>query len=225
VIWPQVRNKRGHWGTMALYLKAQAAAASIGTMAFACPAFAHHVMGGDLPRTAWQGLLSGLGHPIIGIDHLAFIIGVGLMSHLAGRVALLPLVFIAGTVLGCFAHGQGYTLPWVEPALALSIAVAAAAVATHAKVPSGTLAALFVGAGVIHGYAYGESIVGAETQPLATYIFGFGVIQYLLALGSGVALRIVVARDYVGETVARRMAGGGLALVALLAFVNAALVG
>jgi urease accessory protein len=181
-------------------------------------------MGGELPRTAWQGLLSGLGHPIIGVDHLAFIIGVGLMSHLAGRIALLPLVFIAGTVLGCFAHVQGYTLPWVEPAIALSIAVAAAAVGTHTKAPLGVVAALFVGAGAVHGYAYGESTVGAETQPLAAYVIGFGVTQYLLALGSGVALRIVVARDYLGETVARRMAGGGLALIAVLAFVNAALV-
>jgi urease accessory protein len=182
-------------------------------------------MGGELPRTAWHGLLSGLGHPIIGIDHLAFVVGVGVLSHLAGRVALLPLLFIAGTVLGCFVHVQGYTLPWVEPAIALTLVVAAAAVGTQARAPLGVLAALFVAAGAVHGYAYGESIVGAETQPLAAYIVGFAMIQYGLGLGSGVALRMAVARDYLGETVARRMAGAGLALIAVLAFVNAALAG
>ncbi|HWE18710.1 MAG TPA: HupE/UreJ family protein [Hyphomicrobiaceae bacterium] len=207
------------------YLKIILATASAAGSTLAPPAFAHHVMGGELPLTVWQGLLSGLGHPIIGVDHLAFIVGVGLMSQFAGRIAMLPFLFILGTVLGCFAHVQGYTLPWVEPAIALSIAVAAAVVGTHAKASPGALAALFVGAGVVHGYAYGESIVGAETQPLAAYIIGFGAIQYLLALGSGVALRIVVARDYLGETVARRMAGGGLALAALLAFANVALAG
>jgi urease accessory protein len=82
-----------------------------------------------------------------------------------------------------------------------------------------------VAAGAVHGYAYGESIVGAETQPLAAYIVGFAMIQYGLGLGSGVALRMAVARDYLGETVARRMAGAGLALIAVLAFVNAALAG
>ncbi len=210
---------------MASYLKALLAATSMGALALAPPALAHHVMGGELPRSIWQGLLSGLGHPIIGIDHLAFIVGVGSMSHLAGRIALLPLLFIAGTVLGCFVHVQGYTLPWVEPAIALTIAVPAAAVGTHARAPLSVLATLFVAAGVVHGYAYGESIVGAETQPLAAYIIGFGMIQYVLALGSGVALRMVVARDYLGETTARRMAAGGLALIAVLAFVNAALVG
>ena len=210
---------------MGPYLKTMLAVASVAFSTLAPPAFAHHVMAGQLPATAWQGLLSGLGHPIIGVDHLAFIVGVGLMSHLAGRIALLPLLFVAGTVLGCVVHVQGYTLPWVEPAIALTIAVAAAVVGTHARAPLGVLATLFVAAGAVHGYAYGESIVGAETQPLAAYIIGFGMIQYLLALGSGVALRMAVARDYVGETMARRMAGGGLALIAVLAFVNAALVG
>jgi urease accessory protein len=42
-------------------------------------------MGGDLPETHWLGLLSGLAHPVIGIDHLVFVLGVGIWSALAGR--------------------------------------------------------------------------------------------------------------------------------------------
>ncbi len=83
-----------------------AAAAALIVLRFTPPAFAHHVMGGELPSTAWRGLLSGLGHPIIGIDHFAFTVGVGLMSHLAGRIVLLPLLFVAGSVLGCIIHTQ-----------------------------------------------------------------------------------------------------------------------
>jgi urease accessory protein len=195
------------------------------TGALAPPAFAHHLMGGALPTTAWQGLLSGLGHPIIGIDHFAFIVGVGLMSHLAGRIVLLPLLFVAATVLGCFAHVQGYTIPWVEPALVLTVAAAAAVVGTRAKAPASVLAPLFVLAGGLHGYAYGESIVGAEPGPLAAYVVGFGMIQCALAVASGAALRAVLARAYLSETRAARMAGAGLAALAALAFVNAALAG
>ena len=94
------------------------ASAAVAVLPFASPASAHHVMDGALPSTGWQGLLSGLAHPIIGIDHLAFIIGVGLMAHLAGRIALLPLLFVVGTVLGCFMHIQGYDLPWSELVIA-----------------------------------------------------------------------------------------------------------
>jgi urease accessory protein len=39
-----------------------AAIAMVVTMA-AEPAWAHHVMGGNMPETLMQGLLSGLGHP------------------------------------------------------------------------------------------------------------------------------------------------------------------
>jgi urease accessory protein len=182
-------------------------------------------MGGAVPSTAWQGLLSGFGHPIIGIDHFAFVLGVGLMSRLAGRIAVLPLLFVAGTVFGCFAHVVGYDVPWVEPALALTVAAAAAVVGTRAKAPIGLLAPLFVMAGALHGYAYGESIVGAQPGPLAAYIIGFGAIQFGLAVASGAALRATVARDYLSETSAARVAGAGLAVVAALALVNAAMAG
>ena len=40
-------------------------------------AWAHHFMDGGLPQTFAQGLLSGLGHPVIGLDHAAFIVAAG----------------------------------------------------------------------------------------------------------------------------------------------------
>ena len=181
---------------------------------------AHHLMGGELPVTGWQGLLAGLGHPIIGIDHFAFIVGVGLMSHLVGRRLLLPFLFVLGTVLGCYLHVQSFTLPWSEVAVALTVAAAAAIVAMRNQIPTSLLAALFVAAGIFHGYAYGESIVGAERAPLAAYVIGLGVIQYGIAVGSGAALRSIIARNYMSETMALRLAAGGIALAAILAFVN-----
>src|SRR5262247_3834750 len=118
---------------MAPLLKAVVVAAAVAiVLPLIPPALAHHLMGGVLPGTAWQGLLSGLGHPIIGIDHFAFVVGVGLMSQLAGRLALLPLLFIVGTVLGCFVHVAAVTVPLAEQAIALTIAVAAAVIGLRA---------------------------------------------------------------------------------------------
>ena len=42
------------------------------------PAHAHHPMGGATPANFSQGFLSGLAHPIIGLDHLVFVIAIGL---------------------------------------------------------------------------------------------------------------------------------------------------
>jgi urease accessory protein len=182
------------------------------------PAFAHHVMDGELPATFWQGLLSGLGHPIIGIDHFAFIVGVGLVSYLVGRIAWLPLLFVAGTVLGCFIHLQDFDLPGSEAVIAFSLFVLATIVGIRSRIPIGVIAILFAAAGILHGYAYGESIVGAEPAPLGAYIAGFVLIQYGIAVISGAALAMIVARDYLSETTAMRTAGVAIAFVAAVSF-------
>src|SRR6266705_841511 len=57
-------------------------------------AWAHHFMGGGPPETFAQGLLSGLGHPVIGLDHAAFIVAAGffLASVEGGMWGILALI-------------------------------------------------------------------------------------------------------------------------------------
>ena len=81
------------------------------------PAFAHHAMGGEVPQTLFQGLLSGLAHPVIGIDHLAFIVLVGIAAAASGRVLAAPLAFIAATLAGTAIHLAGVGLPLAEHVL------------------------------------------------------------------------------------------------------------
>jgi urease accessory protein len=194
-------------------------------MAAMPPALAHHAMGGGLPATLWQGLLSGLGHPIIGLDHLAFVVGVGAMAFLLGRVLLLPLTFVAATLAGCALHMLRYDLPAAELIVAATVAIAAVLVTLRVRLPASALAAFFATAGLFHGYAYGESIVGAETTPLAAYIIGFSVIQSGIAVGAALAFRTAIERDWLSETRAMRIAGVGLALVAATALATGAMAG
>lgn len=42
------------------------------------PASAHHPLDGRLPANLFEGIMSGFGHPVIGFDHLAFVIASGL---------------------------------------------------------------------------------------------------------------------------------------------------
>jgi urease accessory protein len=81
------------------------------------------------------------------------------------------------------------------------------------------MAILFVAAGIFHGYAYGESIIGAETTPLVAYMAGFACIQYSVAVGIAWAVRLIVAKAYVTETTATRLASGVMACVAAIAIV------
>ena len=140
-------------------------------------AWAHHDMDGKTPVTVLEGLLSGLAHPVIGIDHLAMILLVGAYCA-ATRQGLKPLVaFVSAGMLGCLVHAARWDLPQAEAGVGASLVLLGVAACALAR-PQRWLAVALLGAfGVLHGYAYGESIVGAEATPLVAYLFGLTVVQ------------------------------------------------
>src|SRR5512134_974998 len=82
---------------------------------------AHHAMGGKLPATFGEGLLSGLGHPVIGIDHLALLVAVGVAVGVAGLNLAIPAVFVMASALGVVAHVRGVAVPGAELLVAASV--------------------------------------------------------------------------------------------------------
>ena len=189
-----------------------------GTAWFLAPtlALAHHAMGGGLPEDAFDGLLSGLGHPVIGIDHLAFVVGIGVLSAAAGLGAAPVLAFVGGTLAGCLVHIAGASVPIVEAAVAMSLLVLAAILAVGRGAMPGRQLVLGA-AGLFHGYAYGESIVGAEASALGAYLVGFALVQAAIALGTA-----QLVRSLAGESAARAAAATNLSVL-LLALIGSTL--
>lgn len=181
---------------------------------FAHPAQAHHVMDNQLPSSFFEGLLSGLGHPIIGLDHLAFVVGVGLAAASLPRRALMPLAFVIATVLGVVVHLTAADLPLVEVVISLSVLTVGALLVSGRALASAAWAAVFAVAGLFHGYAYGESIVGAEATPLLAYFIGFATIQYGIAMAAMWALGSLSARATTTDSL--RIAGGVVAGIGLV---------
>jgi urease accessory protein len=188
------------------------AAAVVFVLAIAAaePALAHHVMGGGTPSTFGQGLLSGLGHPVIGIDHLAFLVAIGVVVGLAGLNLALPAVFVGLSALGVLLHVKGVTVPAVEALVATSVILAGALLALGTRMAPMAWAALFAFAGLFHGYAYGESIFGAETTPLSAYLLGLVIVQ--TAIVTGIAL---LMQKGATTAIAPRLAGAAVAGVGL----------
>ncbi|MEX2616528.1 MAG: HupE/UreJ family protein [Alphaproteobacteria bacterium] len=147
------------------------------------PALAHHAMGGEVPETLFTGFVSGLAHPVIGIDHLAFIIAMGLAAAFTPKRFMTPLAFVAATLAGCGLLLAGIALPLAEIVITGSVVLVGAMVLSGRRFPAGGYVALFAIAGLFHGWAYGASILGAEATPLAAYLTGFAAIQYAIALG------------------------------------------
>lgn len=151
------------------------------------PAFAHHVMGGKLPETFLQGLLSGLGHPVIGFDHLAAIVGVGLVAALARRGVVPVVAFSAALIAGIALHLSKADVPAGELLVAITTVAIGVVVLVQFKMRLWLVVALFAVAGLVHGYALGESIVGAEPSPLIAYLAGLLIVQTILSVGAYLA--------------------------------------
>jgi urease accessory protein len=179
-------------------------------------AFAHHVMGGETPSTFAEGLLSGIGHPIIGADHLAFLLAIGIAVGIGGLNLALPALFVLASAIGVMLHVNGIDLPWAEMIVAGSVLLAGVLIARGRALSVWWWAALFMVAGLFHGYAFGESIVGAEKSPLQAYLVGLMLIQSALAVATALFVRW---RGGGVSELAPRLIGaaiGGVGLTALI---------
>src|SRR6476646_11960966 len=182
------------------------------------PALAQHVMGGQLPVTVADCLLSGLAHPIIGIDHFAALVAVACLASAHRTGWLLVVSFVVAMVAGVAIHVRGTTLPAAEIIVALSVIVLGAVLLRNRSLHTGAALALFVVAGLTHGYALCESIYGSETSPLAGYFIGLVAIQSAVALSVMFAAHAVLRRK--SELLTLRMVGAGIVGVGLTVLIQ-----
>ena len=192
----------------------------------ASPALAHHPLGGEVPQTMLHGVLSGIGHPIIGFDHLAFVLGIGILAAFQKSRYVLPAGFVAGTVLGTLLILAGVTLPAVEIVITTSVLLVGVIGMMGRVLPSAAAGGVAAAAGLFHGWAYGEAVVGAEPTPIVAYITGFGVTQLAIAVGAMLAAQWVMTprgeNTASGLSLKPRLAGAMVAGVAVTYLVEIA---
>jgi len=156
-------------------------------------AWAHHFMDGGLPATFVEGLLSGIGHPLIGLDHAAFILAAGFLLALVKGGLWGVLALIAGALGGAALHLAGVGLPGGEAGVALSVILIGGLVIARRRIRLSWLAGGLALAGVLHGHAYAETIFGAEPAPLGAYLIGFSFSQLCVAGAAFFAHRQLIA--------------------------------
>jgi urease accessory protein len=199
----------------------QIANLSLGLIAWglgATDASAHHVMGGRMPATFVEGILSGIGHPIIGLDHFAAVVAVGCLAALHPAAVALVLAFVVAMMGGVALHLQGATLPSAEILVALTVIALGALMLRRSKMSTTAALALFALVGVVHGYALGESIYGAETTPLYAYLLGLAVVQSAIALTAMKIARGIAGRS--ADLSPLRLIGAGIAGIGLAVLVQ-----
>jgi urease accessory protein len=137
------------------------------------------------------GLLSGMKHPVSGLDHIVAMVAVGVWgAFLGGRAMwMLPVVFPVVMAFGGGLGVLGVPIPAVETGIAISGVTLGAMVALAARPPL-WVAALIVGFfAIFHGYAHGKEL--PEAANALTYAVGFVVVTGLLHL-SGIGFGLLV---------------------------------
>ncbi len=191
----------------------------------ATPALAHHPLGGLPMESFTHGLLSGVGHPVLGFDHLFFVALMGVAALFTARRFATPLAYIAAMLAGTLMISTGVTLPGIEFVVALSLLALGAVVLSGRALGTSVAVALFAGFGLFHGAAFGGSIAGQEGGVggvvLIGYLIGLGAIQYGIALAAGwVAERLLGATE--AAAVNARLAGAMVAGVGAFLVLEAA---
>jgi len=148
---------------------------------------AHHLMHLlHLKPTPLTGLLSGLAHPVLGPDHLLFLLAlslVGLRQRASWMLGLLA-VGLGGSVLGLALPG----LPLAEPLVSFSLVVVALVLLGRLD------RRLLLPAFALHGYVLSAAVLGWNPAPIGLYLVGLLLSQGALLLFALGALRHTAAR-------------------------------
>lgn len=195
--------RQGHWTRLPT---APAAILTAVAILITSPALAHDAAG------IAGGFASGFMHPLLGWDHIAAMVAVGIWGAFLGAPSIwvLPVVFPMVMAFGGALGILGVPLPGVEIGIALSAVVLGLMVAFAARPPI-FVAAVVVGAfAIFHGHAHGTELPAAADG--VAFAGGFVLATGLLHF-AGIALGLLTKWD-LGRLAIRGL-GGGIAMAGM----------
>jgi urease accessory protein len=119
------------------------------------------------------GFVTGLAHPVSGLDHVLAMVAVGLWGAQLGTPAIwmLPVAFPMMMAMGGMLGLLGMPLPGVEYGIAASAILLGAAVMFEVRPALGLAAALVAFFAIFHGHAHGTELPPGQSALL--YSMGF----------------------------------------------------
>ena len=150
----------------------------------ATPAWAHVQQGQA------AGFLTGVKHPVSGLDHVLAMVSVGLWGAQLGPPAvwLLPVTFPMVMAFGGFFGLLGVPLPGVEIGVAASAILLGSMVASEARPPLWLAAVVVAFFAVFHGHAHGTELPPRQSGLM--YSVGFVVATGCLH-ATGIAIGLI----------------------------------
>lgn len=196
--------------TTSLRQLAPAAAAGLAlSLLSALPAGAHGPASG--------GLVAGASHPLLGLDHLLLLVGVGGAAALAGPSLLL--VALAAAVVGSLFGAFGGHLPAAEVLAALTVSGLGLALLArqhnHPMSGQGVLTVVLAVGVAVHAMLHGQEASGSASELLGWWT-GAALASTAVVGASFAALRQLSPSWGLRLATGLTMAGGLLALAPLV---------
>jgi len=140
--------------------------------------------------------VSGVLHPVGGLDHILAMVTVGLLAGATGGRAIwaMPLTFLAALLVGGAMGASALAIPAVEPMILASIVLLGTLVALQVRLPLLAVLPAIAVFGIAHGHAHGTE---GPAAGLLGYAAGFTLATgglHLAGLGIGLALKGLPAR-------------------------------
>jgi urease accessory protein len=159
------------------------------------------------------GFISGLAHPLMGLDHILAMIAVGIWAAQLGGNAVwrLPLSFISMMMFAAFIGASGNHLPSLELWISISVICLGLLLVLAIRLPVNVSMLLIGLFAVFHGYAHGLEMPQAHS-PLF-YGSGFVVATALLHLSGIVLGKVSYHQHLLSRLIGAIMTMAGLYLV------------
>jgi urease accessory protein len=167
-----------------------------------------------MPTTLLEGLLSGITHPVLGLDHLTFMVAIGLAAALAPASLLIIACFVAASLAGTVVHAANFNFAYSEQLVAITIILGGLLLLMGYGSKRLVWLPFALVAGLIHGYAFGETIVGGNLDVTAAYMLGvLGVVVVI-----PVAAMLVISKGLKiseAQSISVRATGGVIAMIGI----------
>ena len=154
-----------------------------------------------------NAIISGLIHPILGIDHNIAILASGFLGYSLDkkRWFLAPITFISAMIIGGFLGVENQANFFVEKIISFSVFALGLLITFRLRLPILLIFVFLFVFGFFHGYAHGAEM--SESQNLFIYILGYTLGSMLLG-GLGALLgKIILDKKLFSHSYCRFVGG------------------
>lgn len=144
-----------------------------------------------------SSFMAGFDHPIGGFDHLLAMLAIGLWAASLGGRALwaIPTAFVMTMLAGGAFAVAGFSVPFVEQGIVLSVIVLGALVLFAKRLPVMACVVIAAGFALFHGVAHGmEMPLNADGLHYALGFAAATVALHLMGVGLGLLATPLMTR-------------------------------